>query len=85
MDPCSIVSMGSFILVTWQGQKAKAVGVGAADADAVAAAAVRERSVGTRFFAGAWFTHATMIEVVLNDRLGKKIRVKCKCVVVVVA
>ena len=24
--------------------------------------------------------HAHMIEVVLNDRLGKKIRVKCKCV-----
>ena len=26
------------------------------------------------------YATARMIEVVLNDRLGKKIRVKCKCV-----
>lgn len=28
---------------------------------------------------GVWRTIVHMIEVVLNDRLGKKIRVKCKC------
>ena len=37
------------------------------------------RSKRLRLYVGLLSSCESMIEVVLNDRLGKKIRVKCKC------